>query len=45
MRVRCLVCRVEREMEFVGEWTDARGRRWERYRCPTCGTPRQYAVG
>ena len=43
MRALCKCGRFV-EWEFVGERTDGRGRRWEIYRCPECGSTRSYCV-
>jgi len=42
--MKCEKCGKTSEWEFLREYTDGRGRRWEVYRCSHCGNTRRYAV-
>jgi len=45
MWVYCEACGHYVKMQFVAEYEDDAGRKWEVYECTFCGERKRYAVG
>jgi NAD-dependent SIR2 family protein deacetylase len=45
MRAVCESCGWDLAWEFIDEYTDSHGVKWEVYQCLRCGDQKQFAVG